>query len=397
MDVELRPAIQLAMLILAGLFFLNQTRKQGLVLSLLCLLAWLTLVFFALKVIQQESPQVSESVIISKRVEVIGEIQYVEQSPIIETKTEQVVVVLPNENEVSTATATWQDVSPAVARWQPYIMKAISHCGLVTPGYDTALLMAAIVTQESSGNPNAMGAAHDTGLGQVVNNSHPLFPNRPSQQELLDPQFNLNFAACLLRDNLKRIGSVEGAVNAYNGNGIHNGRTYAEIIFGHYNGFQSSTSQPPTTGAFSGFASWPVSGKPIITQAYKSGHPGMDIVGSGQILAVMDGVVQYVGPLYRSSDGNAQCKKAGCLGGFSIVLNHGGGTFTIYGHNSCSYVQAGQQVRAGQTIACMGSEGRSTGPHLHFELRKNETWNGNPNWPWSRAYIGADNPTNYLP
>ena len=95
--------------------------------------------------------------------------------------------------------ANWASVAPAVARWQPHINEAIAHCGLETPGYDPALLMAAIVTSprkrgaESSGDPNAMGKAHDTGLGQVVNNSHPLFPNRPSQVELLDPQFNTGF------------------------------------------------------------------------------------------------------------------------------------------------------------------------------------------------------------
>ena len=280
-------------------------------------------------------------------------------------------------------------------------MKSIAHCGLATPGYDPALLMAAIVMQESSGDPHAMGAAHDTGLAQVVNRSHPnaMFRNRPSREELLDPQFNLNFASCLLKDNLNYTGSVEAAVDAYNGNGVHNGRTYAEIIFGHYTSFLSRVA-PVTEEAGKGglpFASWPVSGKPIITQHYKTGHPGMDVVGNGNILAVMDGTVQYVGPLYKSKNSNAQCAKAGCLGGFSVVLSHGGGTFTIYGHNSCAYVEVGQSVRAGQTIACMGSEGRSTGPHLHFELRINEKWNGNPNWPWQGNYLSAVNPTSYFP
>ena len=408
MDASLRPAIQIAGLILAGLFFLNQTRKQGLLLSLLCMVAWLAIVGLTMTIIREQSGQVSESVIINKQVEIIDEISLIQIEPIIQTETEQVVVVLPNESKTTATTAvTWQDVRPAVARWQSYIMKAVAHCGLVTPGYDPAMLMAAIVTQESGGDPNAMGAAHDTGLGQVVNRSHsnPMFRNRPSREELLDPQFNLNFAACLLRDNVARLGNVEAAVNAYNGNGIHNGRTYAEIIFDHYRGFvkvkPSTTMIPERVESESEgelvFTSWPVSGKPIITQHYKTSHPGLDIVGNGNILAVMDGVVQHVGPLYKSANNHKQCAKAGCLGGFSVVLNHGGGTYTIYGHNSCTYVQAGQQVKAGQTIACMGSEGRSTGPHLHFELRLNEKWNGNPNWPWRGNYLSAANPTSYLP
>ena len=395
--LSLRPAIQLAGLILGGLFFLNQTRKQGLVLSLLCMVAWLGAVFLTLGIIRQQGAQVGGSISISKRVETIDEIFLVQLDPIIQTETEQVVVVLPNEQVSSSG--SWANAPPAVSRWRPYIMKAVAHCGLATPGYDPALLMAAIVMQESSGNPNAMGKAYDTGLGQVVNNSHPLFPNRPSREELLDPQFNLNFASCLLRDNLNYTGSVEAAVDAYNGNGVHNGRTYAQIIFGHYTSFLSRVA-PVTEEAGKGglpFASWPVSGKPIITQHYKSDHPGVDVVGNGNILAVMDGVVQYVGPLYKSSNNNAQCEKAGCLGGFSVVLNHGGGTYTIYGHNSCTYVQVGESVRAGQPIACMGSEGRSTGPHLHFELRTNETWNNNPNWPWQGSYLSAINPTSYFP
>ena len=56
--LSLRPAIQLAGLILGGLFFLNQTRKQGLVLSLLCMVAWLGAVFLALSVIRQQGAQV---------------------------------------------------------------------------------------------------------------------------------------------------------------------------------------------------------------------------------------------------------------------------------------------------------------------------------------------------
>ncbi len=238
-DILNQPAVQIAALVLVGLFLLDQTRKQGLILSLLCLLACLGVVMILVDVMAQEQPDVGTA--ISKRVIVINETEFVESEPIIETITEHFVIVLPNEEEATTEpeiviqpneeetqvepSASWALLPPAVARWQPHINEAIAHCGLATPGYDAALLMAAIVTQESSGNPNAMGKAHDTGLGQVVNNSHPLFPNRPSQQELLDPQFNLNFAACLLRDNLKYTGTVEAAVNAYNGNGVHNGRT----------------------------------------------------------------------------------------------------------------------------------------------------------------------------
>ena len=53
------------------------------------------------------------------------------------------------------------------------------------------------------------------------------------------------------------------------------------------------------------------------------------------------------------------------------MVSHGHGTRTLYGHNSKLLVQQGQRVQAGQPIALLGSTGDSTGPHLHFEVHKN--------------------------
>ncbi len=65
-----------------------------------------------------------------------------------------------------------------------------------------------------------------------------------------------------------------------------------------------------------------------------------------------------------------------------IVIDHGGGVETWYGHNSSLSVSVGQNVSQGQTIAKAGSTGHSTGPHVHFEVRINGV---------------AKNPANYLP
>ena len=91
----------------------------------------------------------------------------------------------------------------------------------------------------------------------------------------------------------------------------------------------------------------------------KSSHTGLDIVTSTgtPIVAAAAGTVTFSG--YKGSYGNM------------IVISHGNGVQTYYGHCSKLYVSAGTTVSQGQTIAAVGSTGNSTGPHLHLEVRIN--------------------------
>ncbi len=70
---------------------------------------------------------------------------------------------------------------------------------------------------------------------------------------------------------------------------------------------------------------------------------------------------------------NGEVILSGWMGAYgnAVVIDHGGGVQTLYGHNSRLIVRAGQQVRRGQVIASAGSTGWSTGPHCHFEKRVN--------------------------
>lgn len=74
-------------------------------------------------------------------------------------------------------------------------------------------------------------------------------------------------------------------------------------------------------------------------------------------------------PVYASASGRVTY--AGWKGGYGkcIMIDHGNGIQTLYGHNSVLVVSKGTQVKSGQQIAKIGSTGNSTGPHVHFEVR----------------------------
>ncbi|WP_301962081.1 murein hydrolase activator EnvC [uncultured Megasphaera sp.] len=125
------------------------------------------------------------------------------------------------------------------------------------------------------------------------------------------------------------------------------------------------TSYQPVSG--SGAMMWPVNG--VITSQY--GYRVHPIFGSTIYHSGMDIGVDYGTPVAAADSGYVV--EAGWISGYgyAVIIDHGNGLSTLYGHNESLAVSAGQSVSKGQTIAYAGSTGNSTGPHVHFEVRSN--------------------------
>jgi len=118
-------------------------------------------------------------------------------------------------------------------------------------------------------------------------------------------------------------------------------------------GVMTYPSDAPTSSPF-GWRIHPILG-------YRRFHAGLDFAAS-------------YGSTIRAADSGTVIF-AGWYGGYgrALIIDHGNGMTTLYGHTSELYVTEGQAVERGQAIAAVGSTGFSTGPHLHFEVRRDGT------------------------
>jgi len=127
------------------------------------------------------------------------------------------------------------------------------------------------------------------------------------------------------------------------------------------------------------FTCWPAPGHYTITSGYgwrthpirgkRKFHTGLDIAG-GYIngkpaVAAADGTVIVV--QHARKEDNEKKKGYGNM----VTIDHGDGISTVYAHGSAIKVSVGQKVKAGDTVILVGETGSATGPHLHFEVRKN--------------------------
>ena len=152
---------------------------------------------------------------------------------------------------------------------------------------------------------------------------------------------------------------------------------------------QNNVQLPPTGDGWL----WPLPASNLkLTSAFgfryhpKDGHPqshtGIDVAASTGV------------PIYAARGGQVIMSEYGAGANWSygnfVVIDHGDGTTTLYAHMSSRAVSEGQMVSQGQTIGAVGDTGNTSGPHLHYEVRRNgqrtdpEAYY--PNLPFIRAY-----------
>lgn len=113
----------------------------------------------------------------------------------------------------------------------------------------------------------------------------------------------------------------------------------------------------PSPAADSPFA-WPIAGR--VTRGYSSSHPALDIGAP------------YGSAVYAARAGRVIHAGWAPTGyGFTVILDHGDGLQSLYSHMKGEWVSEGQWVARGQLIGEVGSTGKSSGPHVHFEIRVN--------------------------
>ena len=266
------------------------------------------------------------------------------------------------------------------AEYEALIQKAAQTC----PGI-TAPLLAAQLEAESGWNPNAVSPVGAQGLAQFMpgtwlsegvdgDGDGIRDPFNPADAIASQASFMCKLLAAVIADQGLTGDSIDLALAAYNAglgavqqyHGIPpypETQAYVTRIRALTARYADSAASAPGAGPP---GSWvrPIHGAQITSGfGYRWGrlHAGIDIAAP-------------IGtPVYAASNGTVIA--AGPANGFGqwVKIRHPGNVTTVYGHLSREAVTVGQAVQPGQLIADSGNEGHSTGPHLHFETRPNDT------------------------
>lgn len=231
---------------------------------------------------------------------------------------------------------------------------------------DPAILIG-IAMVESTFNPKALGPVLPEG-----DRAMGLMQFRPAtfewigvdgdgdgKKDILNPIDSI-FSAARYLNHLGISKNLEKALNRYSGGG---GKKYINNVMRYARQVKSGQT---VIGGGNGFLAWPVPTHRAISSHYgtrilggkRDDHKGIDIAApiGTPIVAAADGVVLHSGS--ASGFGNM------------IAIDHGNGIVTVYGHmyKGGLLVKKGEKVKKGQIIAEVGNSGRSTGPHLHFQV-----------------------------
>ncbi len=168
----------------------------------------------------------------------------------------------------------------------------------------------------------------------------------------------------------------EAAANAANsGNSQNNsngGGNNSNTGSDSSSGNNSNTGNNGNSGTVTGKFTWPVPASRVISSDY--GYREVPTAGAGANHNGIDIAAGYGSDVVAAADGKVITSRLSTTAGNMIIIDHGGGIYTVYMHNSSRLVAVGDRVSAGQTIAKVGSTGISTGNHLHFGVSVNGTY-----------------------
>ncbi|MBE9138700.1 peptidoglycan DD-metalloendopeptidase family protein [Nodosilinea sp. LEGE 07088] len=183
------------------------------------------------------------------------------------------------------------------------------------------------------------------------------------QQQLLSQKQQYEAEADLEKDLIARLKDRRGALEAAEAQLARDSEQVAGLI---------RQKIAASTGVIRGTGRFVFPANANISSGF--GNRRHPILGYNRFHAGIDFAASY-GSTIRAAD-SGQVIFSGWYGGYgqTVIIDHGGGLSTLYAHASRLVVSEGQTVQQGQAIAAVGSTGLSTGPHLHFEVRRN----GNP-------------------
>ena len=184
-------------------------------------------------------------------------------------------------------------------------------------------------------------------------------------------------AESLLADAEAKEAEIQGQLNAYYDEQRKKQDDSKQNDSGDNSGGSGSSVDSGGTVSGTGNYTWPVPGYYNVFSPYGDdrgySHQGIDISQGGimgaTVVAADGGTV--IASNNSCSHNWGKSGSCGCGGGYGnyVMIDHGGGRTTIYGHLTSAYVSAGQSVSKGQAIGAVGSTGWSEGAHLHFETR----------------------------